>query len=581
MEDESIKKATQQGYENCLDSEKLREWAKSRTTEELQRYLRKIRRIQRLLALSGPVEMREILIEGGFFSDFLRQDKIENRFKNSEDFTNSMGMVLSNKIFPELSNINKVVYEKIESDTSNCWEKSHSWVIQNRFNSRGPSELEAWTYASRNGVDSVTSKDVKDVLYEWSTRIIRDGDDEEAERARLGELSVGEVVSIWKQRNVGPYYIWSPDETEEPVCDGVVQRLSAEYDIQEYDFWIDATAGEFESGPEYGFDQVRAAMWMFWTLLGDHELVEETDDSTLTAWGWAFDNSSPEDDFPWIVHRGLDEDANPVMIRSVLVAASFVYCGTSVPSLNIPSDRLDAAIRFLRKAQKKKGGWGGKLDGKFSVLSTTMAAWALHANGEDESRVRRALSRLEDAASPVGGWFEETVRRFPPIPLTVAIIELKNHFDLQREGVAPVPKDAKRRRFDVSFTFPGEARHIVGPLAEEMAERIGRENVFYDKFYQGELARPNLDTYLQKIYREESELVIPFFGREYQNKEWPNLEWRAIREIIKNKQDDRVMPMRLDGGDVDGLFEIDGYIDVNENSIGELADCIVRRLETM
>jgi hypothetical protein len=96
---------------------------------------------------------------------------------------------------------------------------------------------------------------------------------------------------------------------------------------------------------------------------------------------------------------------------------------------------------------------------------------------------------------------------------------------------------ASSKRFLVSLSFPGERRELVSAVAGHLAAAIGRERVLYDKFYEAEFAQPNLDTLLQCLYHEQSELVVVFLSTDYERKEWPGLEWRAIRDLIKKKQD--------------------------------------------
>ena len=49
------------------------------------------------------------------------------------------------------------------------------------------------------------------------------------------------------------------------------------------------------------------------------------------------------------------------------------------------------------------------------------------------------------------------------------------------------------RRFKVALSFPGERREFVEKVAEKLASALGRESVFYDKYYEAELARGNID----------------------------------------------------------------------------------------
>lgn len=136
------------------------------------------------------------------------------------------------------------------------------------------------------------------------------------------------------------------------------------------------------------------------------------------------------------------------------------------------------------------------------------------------------------------------------------------------------------RRFRVALSFPGECRPVVLAVAEHLKGELGQESVFYDNDYVAELARPNLDLLLQRIYHRNSDLVVVFLSGDYASKEWCGLEWRAIRDVIKQRRDATVMLLRLDQAQVSGLFGIDGYIDVANWSAAQIADAIVKRLRS-
>jgi len=133
-------------------------------------------------------------------------------------------------------------------------------------------------------------------------------------------------------------------------------------------------------------------------------------------------------------------------------------------------------------------------------------------------------------------------------------------------------------RFEVALSFPGEARALVEQVAERLSLKIGKDKVFYDKFYKAELARPNLDIYLHNIYHEQSKVIAIFLGADYERKEWCGLEWRAIRDLIKKRRDESIMLFRLDDTDISGLFSIDGYIDTRDLSANEIAELIFKRI---
>ncbi len=140
-----------------------------------------------------------------------------------------------------------------------------------------------------------------------------------------------------------------------------------------------------------------------------------------------------------------------------------------------------------------------------------------------------------------------------------------------------VPITAPTRRFRIALSFPGESRSFVEQVAEHLATAAGKERILYDKFYEAEFARVDLDTYLQRLYHDESELIAVFLCTDYERKEWCGLEWRAVRDLIKRRQVDSVMPLRFDDTEIPGLFSIDGYVWIGNRSPADIANLILER----
>jgi hypothetical protein len=137
--------------------------------------------------------------------------------------------------------------------------------------------------------------------------------------------------------------------------------------------------------------------------------------------------------------------------------------------------------------------------------------------------------------------------------------------------------EGEGKRFRVALSFPGERRGFVGKVAESLVKEFGKEEVFYDKNFEAELARLDLDTYLQGIYHKDSELIVVFLCAEYEKKEWCGLEWRAIRDLIKNKKAWEIMFVRFDDAEIPGAFSIDGYVSAEGREPEEIAKRIVER----
>lgn len=170
--------------------------------------------------------------------------------------------------------------------------------------------------------------------------------------------------------------------------------------------------------------------------------------------------------------------------------------------------------------------------------------------------------------------------RIEPDPFTLSLLALEDL--LENPKVEKVDKSLSRVgeiKFKAALSFPGEHRGFVSKIADILREEFGKDKVFYDYDYQSQLAIPNLDTLLQKVYLDNSDLIVVFLSKEYAEKEWCGLEWRAIREFIKSKGDDKIMLIRFDDEKIEGVLSIDGYIDARKHSEEAIARFILERAQ--
>jgi hypothetical protein len=110
--------------------------------------------------------------------------------------------------------------------------------------------------------------------------------------------------------------------------------------------------------------------------------------------------------------------------------------------------------------------------------------------------------------------------------------------------------------------------------------QLGEGKVFYDNYFKHRLARPDLDILLQSIYSKESDLVVVWVSTDYEKKEWCcNVEWPAIRTMIKEHRGKDIMFLSLNEGKPKGFLSNFGYVDVKDMSADEVSELIVKRLE--
>jgi len=167
-----------------------------------------------------------------------------------------------------------------------------------------------------------------------------------------------------------------------------------------------------------------------------------------------------------------------------------------------------------------------------------------------------------------------------PDPFSLSLLALEDLYENPKvEKVDKSIKKIEDINFKVALSFPGGKRKFVSKVAANLRSALGDDQVFYDFDYQSQLAKPDLDILLQNLYRNNSDLVVVFLCKEYMDKEWCGLEWRSIRDIIKAKDNDRIMFVRFDDVNVDGVLSIDGYIDANHFTEDEVSTFIQERIE--
>jgi hypothetical protein len=199
-----------------------------------------------------------------------------------------------------------------------------------------------------------------------------------------------------------------------------------------------------------------------------------------------------------------------------------------------------------------------------------------------------AVHRLATAKTRVGNGPPESLCDVFGVSSSLMVIRLRELAGLVSPPKTVLPeasdepdKSIKRQPFTVAFSFPGERREYVQCVDDLLCSHLSPNEVFYDRRYEHELARPNLDTYLQDIYLRRSRLVVVFVCREYAEKPWCGLEWRAIRDIIKRRRDCEVMPFRFDDAEIPGLFSGDGYIDARTHTPEQAVALIIQRIQSM
>ena len=140
-----------------------------------------------------------------------------------------------------------------------------------------------------------------------------------------------------------------------------------------------------------------------------------------------------------------------------------------------------------------------------------------------------------------------------------------------------MPRDLTQP-FRIALSFPGEDRDFVLRVAKTLEHAIGREEVFYDEWYETELLGSNGDIKLQDIYAN-AKLIVPFFSQHYV-KPWCELEWDTIRGVLLTRRaDDAVIPVHLDATKIEGWSVVNFGLRVKDRTPEQIAKILLDSLE--
>jgi hypothetical protein len=139
-------------------------------------------------------------------------------------------------------------------------------------------------------------------------------------------------------------------------------------------------------------------------------------------------------------------------------------------------------------------------------------------------------------------------------------------------------------RFEVAFSFAGPHRDKVKGIAEIVAARLGFEKVFFDEWYEHEILGDDMDVLLQRIYHEQSLMVVADLSDEYAERPWTQAEARAIRALrmsIDTARDEiarlRLLNAKFGDGRVPGVLPNAGYLDATKRTVEQCAELILGR----
>lgn len=137
-------------------------------------------------------------------------------------------------------------------------------------------------------------------------------------------------------------------------------------------------------------------------------------------------------------------------------------------------------------------------------------------------------------------------------------------------------------KFLVAFSFAGEQREFVRPIAEAVERALGRSTVFFDEWYEHHIAGHDADLKLQGIYSEGCSLAVVCISEHYGKKPWTLAEHEAVRaRHMKARASNgkyEIFPIRVGDGEVEGILFNTIVPDVRTRNTEDIAQLIINRL---
>ena len=132
--------------------------------------------------------------------------------------------------------------------------------------------------------------------------------------------------------------------------------------------------------------------------------------------------------------------------------------------------------------------------------------------------------------------------------------------------------------FDFSLSFSSECRKLAMELSGLLVQRGAK--VFYDESYLKHLFGKRLDDEFAGKFGGETRFFVPFVSCGYAQKPWPQYEWSVASSESHRRDEEFILPLRVDDTCLIGLSDAICYLDLRTMELVEVADVLIAKLGT-
>jgi tetratricopeptide (TPR) repeat protein len=136
-------------------------------------------------------------------------------------------------------------------------------------------------------------------------------------------------------------------------------------------------------------------------------------------------------------------------------------------------------------------------------------------------------------------------------------------------------KDDARPRFDAALSYAREDEEHAERLYQGLTRRGLK--VFFDRAYKAELWGKD-ENYLQQIFGPGSRFVLPLISEAYAKKSWTRFEFEAAKREEVQRNEERVLPIRLDDTYFLGIGQHSLGMDLRRDSFKDIVDTLLEKL---
>ncbi|MGA8908921.1 MAG: TIR domain-containing protein [Acidobacteriaceae bacterium] len=132
-------------------------------------------------------------------------------------------------------------------------------------------------------------------------------------------------------------------------------------------------------------------------------------------------------------------------------------------------------------------------------------------------------------------------------------------------------------KYDVALSFAGEQRKEVEQVASCL--RTASLEVFYDEYEKSNLWGKDLYVHLSDVYQNQAKYCIIFASKEYQEKNWTNLERQSAQaRALNEKGNEYILPVRFDDTEIPGIPRTIGYLDFRREGAQGVCGAFLRKI---